>query len=642
MASSSNAELRLPTIFEDHMVLQQGTASVWGWAGAGKTITVSLAGQTASAMVGSDGKWKASLTKLKPGGPFELSVSGDGSITLTDVLVGDVWLGSGQSNMEFLLHQARDADAEIAQANFPQIRLFTVDHASSIAPKDDVKGSWKVCTPDSAKDFSAVAYYFGKGLHENLKIPMGLIASSWGGSPAEDWVPRSALDKEPDFASLLKDWDADHDRTAAWTDGLPYQLQVSDMRLTLKGGNGKVDPVALKTGDKGLGGMWHADINPGSTGTYTVEGKGPKGGVMATLAGSEKGGCWITLQTPFQTGKTFDLTKYDALEFYAKGKGKYRVKFSQDSISDYNYYSTNIIEVPTDWQLLSFPISSFKQGEWGTPKPFTPEAVQNLVINPEIPYVPEVASVAYNGMIAPLTPFKIKGALWYQGEANWGRTSQYHKVLSALITSWREAWGISFPFLIVQLPNYQAVNSQPAESAWAELREAQMQTAQGLPKTGFVTTIDLGEADNIHPKNKKDVGARLTRLALGMAYGKPVTLTSPVFMKAVVKGSSMLLRFGNVGGGLSVKPGDSGAITGFALAGANGVFHWAEAKITGKATMVVTCSEVKEPVAVRYAWADNPVCNLASKEGFPASPFRFSFPPKPGAKTETDEIPPPP
>ncbi|HEY5038079.1 MAG TPA: sialate O-acetylesterase, partial [bacterium] len=537
MASPSSAELRLPAIFGDHMVLQQGTASVWGWAQAGKTVTVSLAGQEVSATVGSDGKWKVALPPLKAGGPFELSVSGDGSVTLSDVLVGDVWIGSGQSNMELPLNRTSDADTEISQANFPQVRLFTVDHASSIAPKEDIKGTWKVCAPESAKDFSAVAYYFGKGLHQNLKVPIGLIASSWGGSPAEDWVPRPALDKEPDFAPLLKEWDADHDRTAAWTDGLPYELQISDMRLTLKGGNGKADPVALQQGNKGLGGMWTADINPGSTGTYTVQGKGPKGSPAATLAGLEKGGCWITLATPFQTGKTIDLTKYDALEFYAKGKGKYRVKLSQASISDYNYYSTDIIEAPADWKLLSYPISSFKQGDWGTPKPFTPEVIQNLIINPEIPYSPEVASVAYNGMIAPLTPFKIKGVLWYQGEANWGRTSQYHKMLSTLITGWREAWGAPFPFLIIQLPNFQAVNSQPSESAWAELREAQMQTAQGLSRTGIVTTIDLGEADNIHPKNKKDVGARLTRLVLGMVYGKAVTLTSPVFAKAVVKGS---------------------------------------------------------------------------------------------------------
>jgi sialate O-acetylesterase len=638
--SSAKAELRLPALFGDHMVLQRGTATVCGWAQAGKNLKISLSGRSISATVGADGKWKASLTKLKAGGPFELVVSGDGAVTFSDVLVGDVWLGSGQSNMELALNRTNDADAEANRADFPQIRLFTVEHASSGALREDVKGSWKVCSPGSVKDFSAVAYYFGKDLHQDLKIPVGMIASSWGGTPVEDWIPRPALDQQPDFARLLDDWDKDTERKAAWTDGLPYEFQFSDFRFI--GKDGKVVPVSLDKGGKGWGGAWHADITPESTGTLSFQAKGPKGGPVAILDGIEKGQGWITLATPLQAGKTTDLTSFDSIAFYAKGKGKYRLKLGQASINDYNYYSTDILDAPEDWQLMHFAISSLKQGEWGTARPFTPQAVDSLIIDPEVPYSPEVASVAYNGMIAPLTPFKIKGVLWYQGEANWGRTGQYRQMLSTLITSWRKAWGIPFPFLIVQLPNYMAVKDQPSESAWAELREAQAQTAQSLPKVGFATTIDIGEAENIHPKDKKDVGDRLTRLALGMAYGKPVTLTSPVFAQAKLKGNSVVLQFKNVGAGLAAKGGDSQAVTGFALAGPDGTFHWAEAKITGKAVVEVSCAQVKEPLAVRYAWADNPICNLASKDGFPASPFRFSFPAKPGVKTPADEIPPPP
>ncbi len=455
------------------------------------------------------------------------------------------------------------------------------------------------------------------------------------------------MDQQPDFAPLLADWDKDHDRTAAWTDGLPYELDISDVRLTPKDGKGNGASVALQSADKGLGGAWHCDITPGSTGTYTVQGKGPKGGPVAILAGLEKGQCWITLSTPLQPGNApADLTKYEAVEFYAKGKGKYRLKLGQASIGDYDYYSTDVFDAPADWQLMSFPIASLKQGGWGTSKPFTPEALQSMIINPEIPYSPEVASVAYNGMIAPLVPFKIKGVLWYQGEANWGRSTQYHgKMLATLITSWREAWGRSFPFLIVQLPNFGAVQNQPSESAWAEMREGQLQVSQSLPDTGLVTTIDLGETDNIHPKNKKDVGDRLTRLALGMVYGKAPSYFSPVFQKATVVGGAMVLRFKNTGGGLAAKSDEtisSGPVTGFALAGEDGRFYWADAKITGKAKVEVTCPQVAEPVAVRYAHADSPTCNLVSEEGFPASPFSFSFPPKPGAKSATDDIPPPP
>ena len=643
MTSSSKAELKCPAIFGEHMVLQQGTTSIWGWAKAGKTINVSIAGQNASALVGSDGKWKVSLAGLKAGGPFELSVSGDGALTYSDVLVGDVWLGSGQSNMEFLLNNSREALGEISKADFPQIRLFAVDHASSLVLKEDVKGAWKVCSPETAKDFSAVAYYFGKGLYQNLKKPIGLITASWGGSPAEDWVPRPALDKEPEFVPLLKDWDKDEDRTAAWTDGLPYELLMSDIRLVPKAGKGKVLTVDLKGGAGDKVGTWNLNVVTGSTGTFLPGGTGPKGGPAAVLSGLEKGSCWITLSTPIQAGSgTMDLTPYDAIELYIKGKNKYRFKLGQASISDYNYYSTDIIEAPADWKLLRFPISSFKQGEWGTPKPFTPETIQSLILNPEIPYSPEVASVAFNGMIAPLTSFNIKGVLWYQGEANWARSAQYQKMLSTLIASWREAWGIDFPFLIIQLPNFMAVANQPTDTAWAGLREAQRMTAQTIPNTGLVTTIDLGEADNIHPKNKKDVGDRLTRLALGMVYGEEASYTSPVFEKAMVKGSAMVVSFKNVGGGLALKPGVSGAVTGFALAGPGGVFHWADAKIVKRDTVEVTCVDIQEPQAVRYAWADNPVCNLASKDGFPAAPFQFSFPLKPGAKNEADDIPPPP
>lgn len=640
-ASTSLAELRLPAIFGDHMVLQQGAASVWGWAAPGKTLTVALAGQTATAVAGAGGKWKASLKALKAGGPFELSVLGDGSVKFTDVLIGDVWVGSGQSNMEFLLNRSHDASAEIPKAEFPQMRLFTLEKASNSSPKDDMKGTWKVCSAATAGDFSAVAYYFGKGIHQSLKIPVGVIADAWGGTPAEVWVPRAAMDKEPDLAQLMKEWDKDPMRTAAWAEGVPYELQLSDIRLTSKGGKGKPLSVSLQAGAGGNVGSWSCSAVSGSTAFFKPQAKGAQGGLAAVLSGILKGAGWITLSTPLGAGAgTFDVNPYETIEFYAKGKGKYRLKLSQPSIADYNYYSTDIFEAPAEWKLMSFPIASLKQGDWGTKKSFTPEAVQAFVINPEVPYNPEVAAVAYNGMIAPLTPFKIKGVLWYQGESNWARSVQYQKLLTALVTSWREAWGSDFPFLIVQLPNYQAVSSQPGDSAWSTLREAQSLTAQTVPNTGVVSTIDLGEADDIHPKNKKDVGERLVRLALGMVYGKAVTLTSPAFVKAQVKGNAMVLKFKNVGAGLTAKGG--GPVTGFALGEGDGWLYWADAKIVGVDTVEVTSPKIKEPTEVRYACGDNPVCNLASKDGYPAFPLRFAFPPKPGVKKSGDDIPPPP
>jgi sialate O-acetylesterase len=638
LSSTSRADLRLPGIFGDHMVLQQGAASVWGWAAPGKTITVSLSDQKASAKAGADGKWKASLLALKAGGPFEMAVTGDGSVTLSDVLVGDVWLGSGQSNMEFPLSRSLDASTEITKADYPRMRLFTLDKASHSAPKDDVKGTWKVCSSSIAGEFSAVAYYFGRDIHRSLKVPVGVVAAAWGGTPAEVWVPRAAMEKEPELAQLMKDWDRDPMRTAAWAEGVPYELQISDVRLTPKGGKGKSLAVNLQAAGGSVG-SWSCSAVSGSTAFFKPQAKGPQGGLAAVLSGMLKGAGWITLSTPLGPG-TFDVNPYEAIEFYAKGKGKYRLKLSQPSIADYNYHSTDIFEAPADWKLMSYPIASLKQGDWGTRKPFTPEAVQALVINPEVPYNPEVAAVAYNGMIAPLTPFKIKGVIWYQGESNWARAVQYQKLLSALVTSWRETWGSAFPFLIVQLPNYQAVSSQPSDTAWSTLREAQAGVARSLPNTGLVTTIDLGEANDIHPKNKKDVGERLATLALGTVYGKAVTLTSPVFEKAQVKGSAMIVRFKNTGGGLAVKGG--GPVTGFALGEGDGWLYWADAKIVGEDTVEVTSPKVKEPAELRYACGDNPVCNLSSKEGYPASPLRFSLPPKPGAARPGDDIPPPP
>ena len=342
-----------------------------------------------------------------------------------------------------------------------------------------------------------------------------------------------------------------------------------------------------------------------------------------------KGKCWITLSTPMNAGNAaFDLTPYESIEFYAKGHVKYRVKFGQASIADYNYYSTDVLNAPEEWKLMSFPISSFKQGMWGTPKAFTPEAVQSLVVAVEVPYNPEIAAVIYNAMIAPLTAFDISGALWYQGESNTGRAADYQALMTALIGSWRAAWGKDFPFLIVQLPNFMARRPQPSESSWAEFREAQLKTL-AVPNTALVTTIDLGEADNIHPKNKTEVGRRLALAALGLAYKKPVVYSGPLFDSLTVKDGKMLLKFKETGKGLSTL--DSKPVNGFAVADEERDFVWANAKISGEKTLEVWNDKVKNPVEVRYAWADNPECNLANEDGLPASPFRYSTVPEPVA-----------
>ena len=620
----AEAKLKLPAVIGDHMVLQQMTPlAIWGWADAGQTVTVSLAGKSGSAAADTDGKWKVSLPALKPGGPYDMVISNGEAVTVQDVLVGEVWVGSGQSNMAFALKASRDANREILAANFPQMRLFTVDMAASSKPKDDLVGSWKVCSPATAGDFSAVAYYFGKGIQKTLKVPVGLIASDWPGSPGEDWVPREALEKHPTFATLISQWDNDPMQIKTWTKGYDFECSLSDIHFIPKDGKGKILSVQVEKGKQGLGGNWSVATKPGSAATYVVSGKSFSGsGPAGYFSGLMEGGGWGGMNTPLDSSPV-DLSAYESIEFYAKGRGKYNMTLGQPTITDYDYYNCGSFDLTPDWHRYSYSIESLKQGGWGLPKPFTQNQISSMSFNVQPPYWPEVPAIAYNGMIAPLTSYKIAGVLWYQGESNTGRASQYHELLSTLITSWREVWGEKFPFLIIQLPNYMQVKADPSDSDWAKLREAQLQTLD-VPNTGLVTTIDLGEADNIHPKNKADVGQRTALAALSLAYKKPVVASGPLFASALVKNGKMIVKFKQTVG---LKTSDGGPIKGFALANADRLFHWAEAKIVKGGAVVVSCAEVTKPVEVRYAWADNPVCNLINKAGLPASPFRFSTEP---------------
>ena len=625
LASAANAKLQLPAIIGDHMVLQQKTpVAIWGWSDPGQVVNVSLAGKTASATADTDGKWKAVFPLLKTGGPYDMVVTGAESVTVKDILVGEVWIGSGQSNMELAMRVTRDAATEIAAANYPELRLFTLDRSASHTPKEDVVGSWKVCTPDSARDFSAVAYHFGKEIHKALKVPVGIIASTWGGAPGEDFIPRPALDNNPAFTSLLDRMDHDEAQIKTWTKGYDFEFVISDLHFVTKDG-GKSIPINLPKGQKGFGGEWAPSAKPGSAVTFTVGGKSFSGsGAAASFTGLMEGGSWGSILTNLDS-KTTDLTPYEAIEFYVKGHGKFSMNVGQASITDYDYYNSGPFDLTPEWKLMRFPIASLKQGGWGTPKPFTPDQVQSLSFSVQPPYWPEVPALIYNGMIAPLTPYKMRGVLWYQGESNVGRANQYHEVLSTLIKSWREAWDEKdFPFLIIQLPNYMQTLPDPSESGWAELREAQLKTLD-VPHTGLVTTIDLGEAGDIHPKNKTDVGKRACLAALAVAYHKPVVGSGPLFASASVKGDKMVVKFTQVGRGLITK--DGGPVTGFALAGSDHKFHWAQAVIGKGGVVVVSCDQVPEPVEVRYAWADNPVCNLYNKAGLPASPFRYSTKP---------------
>jgi len=486
-APAALADVKLPAVIGENMVLQQGAdVPVWGWADPGEKVTVAFAGQTASATADKDGKWAVKLTALKPGEPAAMTVSGKNKLTLKNVLVGEVWVCSGQSNMAWSLSRANNAQQEIAAAKYPKIRLFTVRRATADGPQKDCQGNWVECSPKTAGGFSAVGYFFGRHLHKNLKVPVGLINTSWGGTPAEAWTSLPALKADPFFKPLLDRW---------------------DKLLTAPSAKDKYEK---------------------------------------------------------------------AMEAWKKAAAKAKAEKKR--------------------------------------LPRKPRPPRDHSKSPHRP------ANLYNGMIAPLIPYAITGAIWYQGESNAGRAHQYRKLFSAMIVDWRKNWGRGdFTFLWVQLANFMARKGEPAPSAWAELREAQSMALK-LPKTGQAVIIDIGEARNIHPKNKQDVGSRLGLAARKIAYGQELCFSGPVYESMTVKGGEVALKFSNTGAGMVAKGG--GKLTGFALAGKDKKFVRADAKIQGKDTVVVSSDKVKAPVAVRYAWADNPECNLYNKALLPADPFR--------------------
>lgn len=448
----ASASVRLPRVFGSGMVLQRDAKiPVWGWGAVGEKITVEIAGEKKTTTVDNDGRWRVDLSPKPAGGPFELKISATNNIVFNDVLFGDVWICAGQSNMGFSLRRARDADAEIATANYPNLRFLTIPAKSATEPQTDFDARWETCSPKTAGDFSAVAYFFARRLRETIQVPVGLVEVAWGGASCEAWIEPRLLLEHPELSGLA---------------------------------------------------------------------------------------------SPTRLEKTPENQRAGALR---------------------------------------------------------------------------------DGMLAPLRPLAIKGVVWYQGEANTGRAWQYRLLLPLLIESWRQDWEQGdFPFYFVQLANFMAPRPNPGNSSWAELREAQNLTARQLRNVGVAVAIDVGETANFHPKDKKPVGERLALLALARTYGVDVVCAGPEFRSMKIDGNRAVLAFDNVDGGLKIGANaqcDDAELRGFAVAGADRKFHWAQATIEGE-TVVVSAPEVPRPVAVRYAWADNPICNLTNGAGLPASPFR--------------------
>ncbi len=471
-ATTARADVKLPALISDGMVLQQGIdVPLWGWADEGESVTVEIQNQKITAAT-KDGQWMVRLKPLKAGGPFTLTVSGKNKIELKNVLVGEVWICSGQSNMQWQLRQTDNAEAEIANAKYPMIRLFTVPRLEVDAPVTDVKSGWKETSPETVATFSAVGYYFGRDLHKARNVPIGLINNAVGGSPAESWTSNGVLNGDAEYKQFAAD--------------------------------------------------------------YTKR-----------------------------------------METYEKAMAKY-------------------------WE------DAEKAKAENKPAPRAPGR----------PWMP---SGLYNGMLAPLAPYAIKGAIWYQGESNATRAYQYRRLFPTMISNWRAIWGQGdFPFLFVQLAAFGPNGTKVGESDWAELREAQLMTLSTSPKTGMALAIDVGTYDDIHPRNKQPVGARLALSARSVAYGEKIVHSGPVYKSMKIEGDKVALSFNHIGDGLEARGGE---LKGFIIAGDDKVWREAKAEIKGK-SVIVSSPEVSKPVAVRYAWIKYPTCNLYNKEGLPATPFR--------------------
>lgn len=491
VCSHASAVVKLPGVFTHHMVLQRdAVVPIWGWAKPGEQVTVLFAGQTRTATAGPDRKWLVKLDRLEAGGPHTLTVKERNTVTITDVMVGEVWLASGQSNMVTFVVSCPNFEKVKAAANLPGLRVFHVGRAPMREPKDDCQGSWRPCSPEYVGGYSATSFFFGRELHQKLGVPVGIINSALGSTPIEAWTSLDAQRDRPKLKELLASWDrkADH-----------------------------YDPDAA------------------------------------------------------------------------------RAAYARD--------------------LAAWRITAEKAKADRKPVPREPKAPVHPRDEPAHP------AAMFNGMIAPLAPFAIRGVIWYQGEYN-TQTEKYaalyrHQLL-LLIRDWRTRWGrTDLPFAWVQLPNFNTATRQPGMPGWPLVREGQL-LATSLPNTGMAVTIDIGEANSVHPRNKQDFSHRLALWARAEVYGEKIAWSGPLFTGSRVDGSTIELSFRHTDGGLTARDGD---LRSFVIAGADRHWRPANARIVGE-KVLVSARDVKEPVAVRYAWADNPDGNLYNAVGLPASPFR--------------------
>ena len=628
MGSNLSAEVTLPMVIGSHMILQRNEhVKIWGWADQGERVTVSVAGQSVRTKTDKEGRWEVTLEPMQAGGPLEMKIEGKNLITLKDILIGDVWICSGQSNMEWTVNNSNNADEEIENAYYPQIRLFEVPNNVRFQPADDIpSGEWKVCSPESVRNFSAVGYYFGRQIHQETGIPIGLISTNWGGTNVETWTSAEMSQNDPEMKEAVDGIeDMDMDKLMAVLEERRKEMlsSLGELEPGMVNGNplwaaGQIDLSAWKHME--VPGLWEQKGLNGVDGVVwfrksvilTGE-EAESGAVLSMGAIDDSDQTWIN---GMEAGST--INQYDKARVYRIGPEKLKegeniIAVRVEDTGGGGGFWGEADEMVLKTASRNIPLA----GEWlyrVSSEGFKAN-IENAV-NPN-----SRPTLLFNGMIHPLLNYKVAGAIWYQGEANAGRAYKYRTRFTNLIKDWRNQWdNPELGFYFVQLANFMQPRVQPGESEWAELREAQLM-ALSLPKTGMAVTIDIGEANNIHPRNKQDVGKRLALAALHDTYGKDVVYSGPVFQSMQVEGDRVVVSFDPMGSGLLVRD-KYGYVKGFAVAGTDRVFHWARGMQDGN-RIVLQSDQVKNPVAVRYGWADNPDdVNLYNLEGLPASPFR--------------------
>lgn len=627
LSAVAHADVKLNPLFSPHAVLQQQKAiTIWGTADTGEVVTVELAGKKRKTTA-HHGMWHLDIPSLPAGGPYTLVAHGKNTVTVPDILIGEVWVASGQSNMEFPMgpqpwtEPLVGGEKAIAEANFPEIREFTVEKKIATAPVHEVKGEWTPCSPESVLKFSAVAFYFARNLHLDRHVPIGIIHTSWGGTPAEAWTRHEALEQLPYYKDILaQEAEAFRDPVGA---NIRYQAYLDQWyQLHDKGSASAPTFTGKPWSDPNLDdSVWGEAKQPGA---WEDSGMPEFDGVVWMRRSFDLPADWKDVGAELSLGPIDDddttwinghrvgaTAGYDTPRQYKIPTGVLKPGRNQITVRVLDTGGNGGFTGTAD-QLYLKPEGGVEislAGPWKREPSLTfPDAPRP---REQISTTSGAPSVLFNGMLYPIIPYTMRGVIWYQGEANSDRANEYQKLFSAMIADWRKLWRLGdFPFLFVQIA--------PFESMRPEIREAQLLTLEHSPKTAMVVTLDVGSPHNIHPGNKEPVGDRLALAARALAYHEHIEYSGPLFADAKFHDGQAVVEFTHVGHGLAVK---GNALIGFTLAGPNGVFHPAKAFIEKK-KIIVTADGVSRATAVRYAWANIPTGNLYNVDGLPASPFR--------------------